>query len=980
MTADKILEKIREILSAQSVSDYIRPITVNRLKLKDYQKHQEERIKVAKTLADNIYNLSNLERVIDPQAYQSIFKRNLAGRTSEDNQFILKYAQKYFREHFGEAIKRNGESPEIIEQIVKRTGKDTRIQFEAVIAGFNAQQLAQKIYRIDLTQIKSLTLIQTELERLDPEQLRELQAEIKIIYLREIAELTNKFLDPQKPDFRCLQLLLQNKTNQEIEKVIKIIEESYLLKEGQDTPGFTNWLEKNFAGYDLQTIKRALSGLNLNYLAEEINWIFTNSELLWVDFAGLQTQKLGKLILHVDHNQSKTSQLNREIRLRPFIQAITYFLHQTQFESLNALILSSYGYQLTTEFYLPLEEPTPLNNYLKLEKALTGLASKDSNKMEVCSSDYRNSLHNLTKQDSSFDNSPPFNIILARLLFIYTISEEQLVLFKDSCLSNSKNNLFDILQKNLTQKNHRYDYSNLIEVLSSGLAQQITDFEINDHFDRLVSRNSLTENLKYLADVERKLLNLIENFDITPEEKAVLLINELQKLNRQELIDIDRLFYFKNDSSLLLKIKPLISPAAFLKVQIILCGFNPKLEAKSVIENFNWKKLLQLTPLQVALLDSELKKAHSITLLDFLEKQTVSEVPEDILLAPAFFPLASQLKQKILEPQAWGNLETEYVLNNFRNTPTRLKALEVAYNLLFSNQELSQESSLGSWRNSFIVQVQQKNIDKIEYTNLLSLAEGIPITLIPEISKITTASDRGIEDLHQLDLILRTYRPNLKIIKMLYLIFDGELSLRERIYKFKVLPRDENLSLLLLDGYDPEKLAQEFITLFKSPNKLSVQSIYDLLNPKYSTVIPIKDNWKEEMYHQLRIRYEIFCGRRLVTDILTLVKDQSELEIVRKICDLLYGDMSTKCFALQQALLATNADPKLIVKKLQNFKPSQVEQMDHLYSSYFGLSLVEELVKFFPDDEDDRFAEALFLRSSEWEQEKLKLKIEAEEN
>ncbi len=978
MTANKSLEKIREILNAHPIDDYVRPVTVKRLKHHDFQKHQNERIKAAKTLADNIYNLSNLERVIDPQAYQSTFKRNLAGRTSEDNQFILKYAQKYFKEHFGEAIKRNGESPELLEQIVKRTGKDSRTKFEAAISGFNAPFLAQAIYKIDLSEVKALSSILSELESLDSEHLKELQVELKLLHYLELAELSMKFLDPNRPDLRCLQLLLQNKSLVEIEKIIKVIEDNYLLKEGEDTPGFNIWLEKNFSGYDLQAIKQILNGLNLNFIAEQINWIFNNSENLWVDFAGLQTQKLGTLILHVEHNQGETSRLNREIRLRPFIQSITYFLSARQFNNLNQILEKNYGFHLTLDFYLPAETTTPLSNYLKLEKALTSIEYNASMKMEVCYSDYRNSLYNLTKQDSSFDVHQPFNLTLAKLLFLYMLPADQLYLLKNSCLSNSKSTLIDLLQKRVLRKTNKSDYSSLIELLNSGLAQKLTEFDIEFHFDQISESDLLITKLKYLADVEKKLIVLIENFDISPEEKAVLLINELQKLNYKELVDIDRLFHFKNDSSLLLKIKPLISPAAFLKIQIILCGFNPKIEAKNLLENHNWQSLLQRTPLEIALLDGELKKTQGTSLLELLEKQSIEGVPNEVLLAPAFFPLASQFKQKILDTQAWSNLETDYVYNNFRKSPTRLQALETAYNYLFSNQEVSQESSFGSWRNSFIIQVQQKNINKIEYTTLLSLAEGIPITLIPDIFKITANSELGIEDLHELNLILRTYRPNLKIIKMLYLIYDGQLSLRERIYKFKVLPRDENLSLLLLDGYDPEKLARAFIEQFKSANKLSIESLFNQLSPKHSSLIPVKDNWKEEMYHQLRIRYEIFSGRRLITDIMSLIKDDSELETVRKICDFLYGEMSTKCFALHQAIQSTNADPKLIVKKLQNFKPSQVEQMDHLYLSYYGLSLLDELVKFFPDDEDDRFAEDLFGRSQDWENQKLKLKLDSE--
>ena len=973
MSSEKILEKIREILTENCTKEYTRPITVNRLKPKDFERHQQDRIKAAEELADHIYNLSNLERVIAPEAYKSVFQRNLAGRTSEDNQFILKHAQKYFREHFGETIKKNGESPELIEQIVKRTGINTRADFEAVIAGFNAPSLAQAFYKIDINEEKQLIAFKSSLERLNPEQLMELQAEIKIIPIREIAEVAMRYLDPNKADLQSLQLLLQTKSPVEIEKVVKVIEETYILKEGQEPTSMQKWLEKNFAGSELRIIKRILEGLSLEKTADDIAWIFLNANYLWIDFAGLQTQKLGKLVLHVEHNQPQTFNIKQELHLRPFIHSIIYFLNNDQFEELNDIFTAKFNYRLHKILYFETND-SPLTSYLKLEKALSELGNLDP--LQVCFSDYRRTFYSLTKQDFSFDNNQIYNLVLARLLFIYNLPTKALSALNETCQANTKLPLYEAIRKRITNLDVKNNFDNLIQLLASGLGQKPVYLDLNEHIDQILAKHSLPIRLKYLADVEKRLIGQIDNFSITPEEKAVLIINELQKLNHQQLIDIDQLFYYKNESSLLLKIKPLLSPAACLKIKVILAGFNPKEEAKNLIAKYSWQNLIYLSPLEIALLDTELKKSHQTNLLDFLEKQSHEELPQEVILAPAFYPLVSQFKQKILEPKAWGKLETDYVLNHFTSAPTRLKALEIAYDFIFNYLESSEEATYGSWRNSFIIQAQLNNLEKGDYTKLISLAEDIPITLIPEIFNLTIESPRMIEELHQLDLIMRTHRRNLKIIKMLYLIYDGELSLRERIYKFKVLPRDENLSLLLLDGYDPEKLAKEMIAEFKAPNKLSVNHIYEKLNPESSTLIPVKENWKHEMYHQLRIRYEIFSGRKLVSDILKLVKNQEELPIVRKICDLLYGEMSTKCFAIHQALQSKNADPKLIVKKLEHFKPSQVEQMDHLYYSYFGLSLLQKLVDFFPDDNDDRFAEALFKKSQEWEEEKLKLKLE----
>lgn len=181
-------EKLRDI----STITYINQIPKKRKKLI---------LQRADALADSIYDLSNKKWEENSNAYLKSVDQKIDQLSCNESRYLLRSCQTIFKDKYGKKIRERGESVELIDQIVKRTGEETRAQFIKVFSSIDVTEVAWKLrdflYSDNLDPKQKL---QNMLLDLTDFQVRELRLEYNttpaIILAREIHRALH--LDPEE--------------------------------------------------------------------------------------------------------------------------------------------------------------------------------------------------------------------------------------------------------------------------------------------------------------------------------------------------------------------------------------------------------------------------------------------------------------------------------------------------------------------------------------------------------------------------------------------------------------------------------------------------------------------------------------------------------------------------------------------------------------------------------------------------------------
>ena len=912
MTIENLIAKLRDSYNLSLK----RKNPVVRLSIKLYKEHQSKRIDKAKKLADKIYKLSNIDRIIDSQAYIQAIEIETLNEISEDNQFILQYAKDYFKTTYELDLKKKGESPELIDQILKRTGKATKEKFEEVLRGFDVHALCEKIWSGDLNNNPSLV---EELLSLNDFQINQLLIEFKILPARKLARFFYKCINSNPLDIDSIRLIFQNKNEAEISNIIEVLEEEFLFKEGQEQVLFRGWLKSKLTQIQFEEINRLLLGLNLDELADRISKIFINPNLYLEKLAKILSTRFGD-IYNTNYYYNNPREL--ELIIAPFTNSLIYYLPKEEFLNLKKILYEKHEIEISDELYTFFWNKSLTDTIFNFEKSI---ANYNANNQDV-------SLFEYLKAVTGISNDDYYQNVLTHLFPLLAISPYNKFHIEKLYLSLIGKNLFDTISNfSNSVKNKRDNLTNLIEIISNGYANINLNLELQDF---LKSNDLITNKHSNLVDEFNKFLNSTKSIS----ESSDNILSFLSKLSQDQLLGLIMLYPMDNQSFLDVLSKK-TSPSLLIKLKNILNGFKPKdlinkLDGSSSLFNFS--------PLEVALLSKEYQQSKNLDLGSLFEKN-ISKIP-------LYYHNSIHLKNSIINQKCFETKEISDFISKYKEDFYQANFIELAYNHLFSTRELCHESSFGNLR--FALQIQKNyNFLTIEdCIKIMSILDFLPINLIFDIYKLANNKEKDLETAKILHGIFRQYQDKLENIETLYYILDREKSLRQRIYDFSLIPTDSSLTLLLLDGYDPEKIIyqiRDYVSKY-SGEELG-EKICSLLDETNLKIIPTDKNWKGEFYHQVRIRYKLITGDELV-ELLKSKKVPTKGLGLNLLCYLFYGEMSKQAIDFRKIIKKSENAENDLYAIFRNLKLAELERAIDMYENYYTAIIEDEIASIKRDE------------------------------
>jgi hypothetical protein len=151
------------------------------------------------------------------------------------------------------------------------------------------------------------------------------------------------------------------------------------------------------------------------------------------------------------------------------------------------------------------------------------------------------------------------------------------------------------------------------------------------------------------------------------------------------------------------------------------------------------------------------------------------------------------------------------------------------------------------------------------------------------------------------------------------------------------LPLDDiNKTILIVDGFDPDTLAESVRTLVENFSGEELGSrICKLLTPQSSKYVPRDPNWTSEMHHQVRCSYEQAYGNSLILD---LIKRKVPLKGagINAIAYLLYGTVSKSAIDIFKEL---HSEQGIVFERLKGYLTRQSPRLRArviaMYDAYF---------------------------------------------
>lgn len=949
MSKELFIKRLKELSSKAPK----RPKRTVRLTPSAFIKHDKKRIETAENLAKKIYDLSNTKRIIDIEAYISAINKSVLSKNSEDNQYILKYSQEYFQTSYSKILKKQGESTSMLDQIIKRTGKDSHDRISATLKGFNASVIAEKLWTASIEDLENLIL---ECSELTDKQLSELITEFDSIPSKKISYSIKQCLNTSRPDLKSIEILLQNKTKEEIQKIISIYEEFYILKDGEDNSSFKDSIE-NLKEEDKQALNNILEGIDLNLICENIDFTLNNITSLYNVLAEEKSKEYG-LILNSFEIKNSSDSLNKELYAKPFIESMIYFLELEQFEELNSILFEKFGYKLTSQLYSLNYIKTPISLCLELDKSINSIIMDQDLSKVVSRSIYKQCIYKLKGDNDFIDYNDTYLKVLAILFPLFSVKNSVQRSFNSNMKAIAGLDAIDLCHKLLKSigLDKDSDIKNLTQILSNNLQHTYVKQDLANYVENFFAKQKDNDTDGAVKEIQKCIK---ERNNI--KEKSLKLLNLFSSFNPTIIEGILDGYLKETEERLLVTISKTTTPATLIRIKNILKGFNTS-NILDKINNSEYEVLFSLSPLEIALTDNEFKKEKGISLIDYFKR----EESKHIYLIPAYSPLTAKYKSIIVDQNSFKEEQANEFISYFKENKLLLKYFELSYDNLFSSFKNSSERTFGTFRSTITIRSLDNSIPQTSCVKLLSLLDNLPVDLTFNISDIIENENKDFEAAKKLHEIFKSHKNKMFSIKALYLLYNTEKSLREKLYEFNLIPTDSSLTLLLLDGYDPEKIIyeiEEYINTL-SGNDLG-ERITGLLDEANKT-IPDDPNWRGEMYHQIRIRYKLITGKELV-ETLKSKKIPLKGSGLNAICYKLYGEMAKKCVDLRVALFKSS-DPYNDVNKIfKNLKAAELERAIDMYENYYTSLIEDDIKKQIVDDKQSEPLIKKALEAKQWE-------------
>lgn len=258
--------------------------------------------KAAEALANQIYNLAQVVRESDVDVYLSAFNVVLANYNCLDAVEILTRANHYFTERYYNEIRERGERPEIVSQVVKRVGHAVSDRIGRIATGLDVRQMAAELWSIFHGPLPHrMALVEDRLLDCTARQARALRSEFLAFPFRDIARQLREVMSvsASAPDksvttkrpltrseaydakrqqalasrdrLRAVRYLLLGRSEEEVVVIKRYFIELDESDRPDDEKGLEVELSKELSPTEFEKIKPLLAGWSPESEAEEIH-------------------------------------------------------------------------------------------------------------------------------------------------------------------------------------------------------------------------------------------------------------------------------------------------------------------------------------------------------------------------------------------------------------------------------------------------------------------------------------------------------------------------------------------------------------------------------------------------------------------------------------------------------------------------------------------------------------------------------------
>lgn len=943
----------------------------------ELEKIDSSRRKKGMQLANQVYELTNVVRESKLSIYIETVHKFILETSSEENQAILETAKQFFLDNYSNQLKGKGQSPKMIDQIVHRTGRDTRLTVAKLLQGFDVELIANEIWELSFNKDPNAhKKVLSYMQDLTQAQVRELRVVYNSMPAKKLAYEIHKALEQKdllgqrKPNKEAIIYLLKGRSVKEVKQIECHFNEIYHFNRyGEKEQTLREQIISAFPEEHAE-IFIFLDGFSEEYFAHRIYEQIlncaeagegnTNCESLHPDFAGK---------FRADPSEAKI--WIKELRARDAIGDIVYYFSKEQFIKVNNKLLDLYQFKITPELYTSHIEIDERDIALKLYKAFFHV--------EKCIhytryDDYlsEQDLYHVKDEFRLSNNKDLRDIIKYRALEVRANDCMQRVAklltpleflgpdkLNDVYLSfraTTGVDLFEFVKAGILDT-CREDVPTYVEELVfnrlSGISRIKLDVDLFSLFPSAEKRIEQAFLLERNSEAKAKAIERarsiadILNRNIEEEEKVRGISKIVNACSEIESHLLEKKYLDLNDKKLPLirEIQSKFSPEKSLYLEALMSGFDPEKMAEIIYSNP--KELLNLKHIKSDYIDLLLRifeRKYNLSLRKFiLKKLSDSEESQVHALSIIYKPEAKILKQLLATNEKLEKEQLEQLLVHLRKKEQDLLAFESSYNSNFSRFRLCYEKFFGTLMQRLRVLATHEIIPRPYFAKATLLMEELDEQISESLFTNLQIASESKESLTLVQNLLRRNSKKLITIRKSYNALDKDNTLRDAISALNIRLHEINKSLLMLDGFDPISVAETIITLIKnkSGEELGKAICYQLSEKTNPKCIPKHTNWIQEMRHQIRVAFEDLTQKKLVAVLFSKdvpLKGQG----IHAIAYALYGNASKSAINLattvKEIIVHEGANTTYVqelIKKLECDVPGMRERALDMYNAYF---------------------------------------------
>jgi hypothetical protein len=946
-------------------------------------------------LADQIYDLSENQRVTDLDPYVLTINSLVLPLPSKQNQAILDSMRSYFSEKLGPLLIEKGRSPLVEDEIIHRTGRDNRSLIEFILDGYDVQQSIWEIWYADVERSKASLARGSEAEDtfrnalskvlypLTNEQLREFRFEYNRIPSILVARALHNALyrvdveGRSYPDLETVRYTLVGRTSNQIKQIEYHYKcEFHYETSGKNFPPLREGISSLFVGDVLEDLLHLMDGFRAIDSARQIRAMLANCVEEEEDLNPI-TQLHPDFSGRFRRDYATYPLWERELRCRNAIDRETFSLSLSQFHEVCSILKERYNISLTPLLYRANFAYNPRQIALNLYKAFFNVDARVDRKKDdeylsdeqlykvrdefrLSSSKELSSIIRTHAQEIKAQDS--YSRVSLALSPLNHLNSSQIISVRQQFFAIVGMPLDEFVEssvREICRGEIPHYVDTLVQQRLSGILRHDLSADIFDFFYTQNQRLAANKESARLIRAQRRAKDYCQQLEQAIREsnrsgEYESLLDFLREKSHQELLEMEK-FYLGNETKsvpLIRQLEQSVPSDIFVDVECLFAGFNTMHLAHKIKEDLKYLSALVNASSDVVLCTlGHYTELHGEDLVEnvhmsYSEKRFAPI--RALALSLLYTPDACSLKSILSETSPLTQEHLDEFIQHLAKSRLGLLSLETSYNRHFARFETCLEKHFGTLLHRLRLLGTKKILPRTYFSEAVLLLEGLQPSITAELNECLKDANPSQSSLSRIQSILEANKLDLKTIQQSYNALDPNHTLRESIQSLAIPLNIKNKTLLFLDGYNPDTVAEELFELVgKERGEILGEKVLQLLaspsEDPNNDRIPSNTNWITEMYHHIRVSYEEHYGKKLLTELLK-ANVPKKGKGINAIAFKLYGEIAMKVIDLQRSLdlhLQSDSEKQqelelevtVILKKLP---PALRERLLDMHQAYFG--------------------------------------------